>query len=127
MLGYSGLDCEQCEAFIATRNNDDALRVRVAEEWARSYNVPIKPEHINCTACQSAGVKTYYCDQLCEVRKCATGKPVGACAECSDYPCPVLNDVFRAAPHAKTRLDVRRKRWRADADAAPNRRHALQF
>jgi hypothetical protein len=60
MTGYCGLDCEQCGAFIATRNDDDALRAKVAEEWARQYNAPIKPEHINCTGCLSTGVKTYY-------------------------------------------------------------------
>ena len=63
MIGYCGLDCEQCGAFIATRTNDDALRVKVAEEWARLYNAPIKPEHINCTGCQAPGIRTYYCDR----------------------------------------------------------------
>ena len=33
MIGYCGLDCAQCEAFIATQNNDDALRAKVAAEW----------------------------------------------------------------------------------------------
>jgi hypothetical protein len=110
MIGYCGLDCEQCEAFIATRNNDDALRVKVAAEWAKSYNAPIKPEHINCTGCQSAGVKTYYCEQLCEVRKCAKTKSVNTCADCSDYPCSALEQILRVAPQAKTRLDALRKK-----------------
>jgi len=105
MIGYCGLDCEQCGAFIATKNNDDALRVKVAEEWARLYNAPIRPEHINCTGCQSAGVKTHYCDQLCEIRKCAAEKTVSTCADCSDYPCSVLDEIFRMAPQAKTTLD----------------------
>ncbi|MBN1141696.1 MAG: DUF3795 domain-containing protein [Deltaproteobacteria bacterium] len=105
MIGYCGLDCEGCGAFIATRNNDDALRVKVAEEWARLYNAPIKPEHINCTGCKSAGVKTFYCEQLCEIRKCAVKKSVDTCAACSDYPCPKLDEVLRMAPQAKATLD----------------------
>jgi len=109
MIGYCGLDCEQCEAFIATRTNDDALRAQVAEQWSRSYNAPIKPEHINCTGCQSAGVKTYYCDQLCEIRKCAVTKSVSTCADCADYPCSVLAEMFRVAPQAKAMLDGLRK------------------
>ena len=109
MIGYCGLDCEQCGAFIATQNNDDALRVKVAEEWARLYNAPIKPEHINCTGCQSTGVKTYYCDQMCEIRKCATKKSVSTCADCSDYACSALNAILRQAPQAKARLDALRK------------------
>jgi hypothetical protein len=113
MIGYCGLDCEQCGAFIATQNNDDALRVKVAEEWARLYNAPIKPEHINCTGCQSAGVKTYYCDQLCEIRKCATKKSVSTCAGCSDYPCSVLDQILRMAPQAKATLDALRMKENA--------------
>lgn len=109
MIAYCGLDCYQCEAFIATRNNDDALRVKVAEEWARLYNVPITPEHINCTGCKSTSV-TYYCDQLCEVRKCAAGKSIGTCAECSDYPCSTLDQILAIAPQAKMTLDALRKK-----------------
>lgn len=110
MIGYCGLDCDQCGAFIATKNNDDALRVKVAEEWARLYDAPIKPEHINCTGCQSAGVKTYYCDALCEIRKCAAEKTVDTCADCSDYPCFVLDEFLHMAPQAKTTLDGLRKK-----------------
>ena len=109
MIGYCGLDCFQCEAFIATQNNDDALRAKVAEEWARSYGAPITAEHINCTGCKSAGVKTYYCDQLCEVRKCVTGRSIGTCAECSDYSCSALDHILNAAPQAKATLDALRK------------------
>ena len=105
MIGYCGLDCAQCEAFIATRNNDDALRVKVAEEWARLNNAPIKPEHINCTGCQSAGVKTYYCEQMCKIRRCAAERHVSTCADCGDYPCASLEEIFRAAPQAKVTLD----------------------
>jgi predicted peroxiredoxin len=74
MIAYCGLECEKCEAFIATEKNDDRLRAEVAEKWARLYNAPVKPEHINCTGCKSSGVKTFYCEQMCEIRKCATGK-----------------------------------------------------
>jgi hypothetical protein len=110
MLGYCGLDCQKCDAFIATQKNDDALRTKVAEEWARAYNAPIKPEHINCTGCHSAGVKTYYCDQLCEIRKCALPRSIATCAACPDYPCPKLQDLQKVAPDAKANLDALRKK-----------------
>ena len=109
MIAYCGLDCEQCEAFVATRNNDNALRTKVAEQWAKSYGVPIKPEHINCTGCNSTGVRIHYCEQLCDIRKCATMKPIGTCAECSDYACPVLDRMLAVAPQAKATLDTLRK------------------
>lgn len=108
MIGYCGLNCDQCEASIATQNNDDALRAKVAEEWTRLYDAPIKAEDINCTGCQSAGVKTFYCDQLCEIRKCAMNKAVSTCADCSDYACSTLDEILRMAPEAKSNLDALR-------------------
>lgn len=110
MIAYCGLDCQQCEAFIATQADDDSLREKVAVEWARLYNAPIKPEHINCTGCRSDGPKTYYCDQFCQIRKCATQKLVSTCADCSQYPCLVLEQMFRLAPKAKEMLNALRKK-----------------
>ena len=109
MLAYCGLDCEKCEAFIATQRNDDALRAAVAAKWAKDYGAPIKPEDIQCTGCRSTGVKTYYCDQLCELRKCATGRSVATCAECADFACAPLEKLFGAAPQAREALEARRK------------------
>ncbi len=109
MLGYCGLDCEKCEAFIATQKNDDALRAAVAEKWARDYGAPIKPEDINCTGCLSGGVKTYYCAQLCEIRKCAVGRSLGTCAECSDFGCDTLEKFLGQAPAARKALEALRR------------------
>ena len=106
MIGYCGIDCDQCEAFIATKNNDDALRVKVAEKWAKLENAPILPEHINCTGCRSNGMKTYYCDQLCKIRKCAFKISIDSCSECSDYHCSLLNPIFEMNPQAKKTLDA---------------------
>ena len=33
LIGYCGLDCGQCDARIATVNNDDELRARTAKLW----------------------------------------------------------------------------------------------
>jgi len=82
LIAYCGLDCEKCEAFIATRNDDDALRKKVAEEWSRLNNVEITPEMINCEGCCTDGLKTPYCDSLCPIRKCALTKGLGTCGDC---------------------------------------------
>lgn len=105
MIGYCGLDCGQCEAFIATQNNDDALRARVAVLWSKLSGAPIKPEHINCTGCKSSGTKTFYCEQLCEIRKCAIKRSLNACAECPDYPCSMLNRITEEARRTKAMRD----------------------
>jgi hypothetical protein len=109
MLAYCGLDCQKCEAYIATQTNDDTLRQKVADEWAAVYNVPVKKEDINCTGCKGEGIKVMYCQQLCEVRKCAIAAKVNNCSECSEYACPKLEEIFKFGPEAKENLEKLRK------------------
>ena len=56
-LAYCELDCEKCPAFIATANDDDALRQKTAKDWSSLYAEilaqvgiveALKPEDINC-------------------------------------------------------------------------------
>lgn len=83
MIGYCGLDCKKCDAYLATIHNDDALRKKTAKLWAELNNAPILPEHINCEGCRMNGVKTPYCDSICPIRKCAMEKGVETCGKCS--------------------------------------------
>ena len=79
---YCGLDCETCEARIATVNNDNDLRIKVAKEWSELNKVEITPEMINCVGCRIDGVKTPFCDSLCPIRKCALSKAIETCGDC---------------------------------------------
>ena len=79
MIAYCGLDCEKCDAYLATINNDQALRAKTAKLWAELNNAPILPEHINCEGCRVDGMKTVYCDNLCNIRQCALKKGVTTC------------------------------------------------
>ena len=82
-IAYCGLDCEKCDAYLATKKNDQALRERTARLWAELNNAPILPEHINCEGCRADGVKTVYCESLCAVRRCAVVKGISTCGDCS--------------------------------------------
>lgn len=83
MIAYCGLDCEKCDAYRATKNNDQALREKTARLWSELNNVTILPEHINCEGCRADGVKTMFCQSLCEIRQCALKKGVETCGACS--------------------------------------------
>lgn len=92
MIAYCGLDCEKCDAYLATINDDQALREKTAKLWAKLNNVPILPEHINCEGCRVDGMKTVFCDSLCGIRQCALKKNVETCGDCSDcYSLVYLN------------------------------------
>ncbi|MCR4652513.1 MAG: DUF3795 domain-containing protein [Eubacterium sp.] len=57
-IAYCGLDCETCEARLATVNNVNDLRAKVAKEWSELNHVEITPEMVNCSGCRIPGVKT---------------------------------------------------------------------
>ena len=84
LIAYCGLDCEKCEAYIATQNNDNALREKVARLWSEMNGVEITPEMINCDGCRVNGVKTPFCDKYCQIRQCALGKAFETCGNCSE-------------------------------------------
>ncbi len=91
MIGYCGLNCEECDAYIATINDDQTLREKTAKLWAELNNAPIFPEHINCEGCRSNGVKTVFCENMCEIRICALKKDVSTCGNCPEIEkCPKI-------------------------------------
>ena len=71
MIAYCGLNCENCDAYLATINNDQSLREKTAKLWAALNNAPILPEHIYCQGCRTEGVKTVFCESMCAIRRCA--------------------------------------------------------
>jgi len=83
-IASCGLNCETCEARIATIHNDDAHRKKVARLWSELNGVEITPEMINCVGCRIDGVKTPYCDSLCPIRQCAAMRNVETCGDCTD-------------------------------------------
>ena len=84
MIAFCGLDCEKCDAYIATKNDDQALREKTAKLWGELNHVTILPEQINCEGCRCDGIKTVFCESLCPVRQCALKKGVTICSDCPD-------------------------------------------
>ena len=105
MIAYCGLDCEKCDAYIATINDDQKLREKTAKLWAELNNAPILPEHINCQGCRVKGVKTVFCESICGIRQCAIKKGVSTCGECSDLEnCSTVGAILENNPSALNNL-----------------------
>ena len=105
MIAFCGLNCEQCDANIATKNDDQALREKTAKLWAELNHAPILPEHINCDGCRVNGRKTVFCDSLCAIRQCALKKGVETCGDCSEMEgCPVVGAIHVNNPDARRNL-----------------------
>ncbi len=107
MRAYCGLDCMQCSAFLATKNDDDALRQKTAAEWSAMFQVEIPAEAINCEGCKGDGVKIAHCSQ-CAIRASAIDKGFDTCAECDDFPCEHVAFVIDHMPEARAALEALR-------------------
>jgi len=104
-IAYCGLDCETCEARLATINNDDDLREKVAREWGEMNHMEFKKEWINCEGCRMNGIKTMFCDSMCEIRKCAISKGVETCRDCAQMKeCGRLKMITDNSEEAKANL-----------------------
>jgi len=131
-IAFCGLDCERCEARMATINDDDALRRKVAEEWSRLNGIEILPEMINCVGCRAEGVKTVYCQSLCPIRQCGLSRGYRTCGECGELE--TCDKVSKVIMNNRDALDNLRKNrsladggltGRAPASSRPGRTGAL--
>ena len=84
LIACCGLNCEKCDARIATINNDDKLREKTARLWSEMNHVPITKDMIQCMGCREDGPKTPFCESMCKIRKCALKKGFATCGECAD-------------------------------------------
>ncbi len=106
LIACCGLDCENCDARIATINNDDKLREETARKWSIMNNTSeITPETIYCTGCRVEGAKFCYCSNYCEIRKCVQAKGFNTCGDCNELNhCLTIDRVFQHNPGAKENL-----------------------
>ena len=105
MIAYCGLDCEKCDAYLATIHDDQALREKTAKLWAELNHAPILPEHINCEGCRVDGVKTVYCESLCDIRQCALKKDMTTCGCCPNVEtCQTVGEIICNYPDALKNL-----------------------
>ncbi len=105
LIACCGLNCNTCDAHIATVKNDDELRKSTAEKWSKQFNAPdLSASMINCTGCLEEGAKFSHCYE-CEIRNCAKAKGFKTCGECKDMEsCALLAGIFKFVPEAITNL-----------------------
>lgn len=78
---------------------------KTAKAWSELNHVPILPEHINCLGCRADGIKTVFCDSLCEIRQCALKKGVETCGDCEELEkCPTVGMILADNPGALKNL-----------------------
>jgi len=105
-IAICGLDCASCEAYIATKKDDNRLRAKVAEKWSREFGYPdLKLEDISCLGCLSLKEPLFQHCKECKVRKCALTRGLKNCGQCSDYPCKKIKSLHKETTGGKEICD----------------------
>jgi len=107
---YCGLDCGECEAYVATQKNDRAGLEETAKKWAQQFGGrPVAAEACICDGCSTGKRTSTAHAATCAIRLCASARGVVTCAHCLDYGCPTLQGFFAFAPVLKEKLEAIRK------------------
>lgn len=99
-----GIDCNNCDAYIATLTGNTELRLKLAENYLAQYYKEIDPETLYCDACSSEGRHIGFCAE-CEIRACAFGKGYSTCAECSEFPCEKGSFIWTESSKSRAKLE----------------------
>jgi hypothetical protein len=107
---YCGIDCGECEAYIATQKNDRAGLEATAKKWAEQFGgKDMGAEMCICDGCPSGKRISTAHAATCGIRVCASARGVVTCAHCQDYGCATLQQFFAFAPVLKEKLEAIRK------------------
>ena len=110
ILAYCGLDCGECEAYIATQKNDRAGLEAIAKKWAAQFGgKDMGADACICDGCSTGTRKSTAHCATCGIRVCASGRGVVTCAHCPDYGCETVKQFFAFAPVLKQKLEAIRK------------------
>jgi hypothetical protein len=104
---YCGIECAECEAYIATQKDDRAELEAVAKKWAAQFGgKEMGADACVCDGC-STGKRAATAHSLtCGIRVCASKRGVVTCAHCPDYGCATLQGFFAFAPVLKEKLET---------------------
>ncbi len=91
LAAVCGLFCPSCALYIGSIDEPARLKA-LANQWGKTV------EEVTCYGCRS-DKRSFYCENLCKMYKCAKEKNVKFCSQCGDYPCNDLKEFQSQAPH----------------------------
>ena len=110
MLGYCGINCDECSAYKATVTTDEKLMQHVQETFGDGKGTYKDWVCLGCLHPEPALIAKYCA--ACEIRGCAVEHGVVNCAACPEYDdCEKLQSFIEEEDKAV----ALRMRWLRDA------------
>jgi hypothetical protein len=106
IIAYCGLDCSDCDAYVATQSNDLEALERLAQRARDEFGLEdATPETTMCDGCLTESGRQIGSCATCEIRACAVARGMPNCARCADYPCDKLASFLAHETEARSLLD----------------------
>lgn len=107
LIAPCGIDCSECDAYIATQNDDAMLKQKLADNYLKRFNKEVNPDELSCDGCPSTGRHIGFC-AVCEIRSCSINKGFATCAECDNFPCEKGSFIWTNNSKSKATLEALR-------------------
>ena len=108
LIAPCGIDCQVCDAYIATQTDDEALWQKLADNYLKNFGKAIPLDQLACDGCGEKGRHIGFC-AVCEIRLCAFDKGFGTCAECESFPCAKGSFIWKEGSKSLEKLQGLRK------------------
>ena len=106
-LAYCGLNCEECPVLQATQKRDDFHKRWLAAEYS-SEELCFSLQDMTCYGCHSQERLESRMCKGCQIRACASKRPISNCAHCPQYPCLSIKRFVATETDARTQLELER-------------------
>jgi hypothetical protein len=91
-IGYCGINCGGCPAYLATKEDNASKRAEVAKQWS-SEEMSFTADDLVCDGCQ--GPRVFKWAKECPPRTCGVEKGHNTCADCGEYSCEKLESAWK--------------------------------
>jgi len=91
LIVFCGLDCTECPAYNATKEDDAERLVELAKQWS-TLEMRFEAGDLFCDGCH--GPRTFKWCGECPIRLCGLELGLENCAQCGDYPCEKLEEAW---------------------------------
>ena len=91
VIAYCGLECHECEAYLATQANDSAKAGAVAAKWS-TPEMSFSADDVWCDGCLVGEGRIFSWCAECPIRTCCSDKGLPNCPHCPDLPCVIISE-----------------------------------
>ena len=101
-LAYCGLNCNECPVYLASISKNTEKQIILAKEYSTD-TCKFSKDDMFCLGCHSDTLSDKMCGG-CEIRKCGVERAFKNCAECTEFPCSLLEKQMGDSSDSMNRL-----------------------